>query len=158
MRPGDPFVDLAEEAVRERAETIALPEASAEQGPQTLWGRIAGMRFYLDDDLSAARLLGLDVISTRESGRLGSTDEQQLLFAAQEGRCLVTQNFTDFYRLTRSFSAAGLPHMGVLFISHSLQADDYGSVARALVAYDQQHSDGMPPYMVDYLHPVAPDG
>ena len=53
--------------------------------------------FFLDEDLSPriatiAREQGLDVLSTHESGRNGLDDEEQLRFAAQEGRILVTCN------------------------------------------------------------------
>ncbi|MCA9792460.1 MAG: DUF5615 family PIN-like protein [Candidatus Eremiobacteraeota bacterium] len=39
-----------------------------------------------------AREQPLDVLSTHESGRNGLDDEEQLRFAAQEGRILVTCN------------------------------------------------------------------
>ena len=58
------------------------------------------MRFYLDEDLSPrvaaiGRSLGLDVVSAIEVGHRGLDDEDQLLVAARDGRCLVTDNRAD---------------------------------------------------------------
>ena len=117
------------------------------------------MRFYLDEDLppriaSIARQMGVDVMSTTECRRNGQPDEQQLLFAAEQGRTIVTRNYDDFHRLTTEFHLAGKPHAGVLLVPGSLRSRNYSAVATAICRYDQEHLDGMPSYMVDYLAAV----
>ena len=93
--------------------------------------------------------MGLDVIATAEAGRNESPDEEQLRFAAEEGRVLVTRNYDDFSGLTLRFEAEGTPHAGVLFVSPSLTVSNFGEVARAIAQYDRDHPDGIPPYMAD---------
>ncbi|MGH2587222.1 MAG: DUF5615 family PIN-like protein, partial [Dehalococcoidia bacterium] len=67
------------------------------------------MRFYLDEDLSDIIALigperfGLDVACAHELGMEEATDEEQLAFAAQERRCIVTRNARDFLGLTEHF-------------------------------------------------------
>jgi hypothetical protein len=80
------------------------------------------MRFYLDEHYSTViadicRRRGVDVRSTHEAERNGAIDDAQLLFAATEGRAVVTENRTDFEYWTERFREQGLPHAGV-FLSH----------------------------------------
>lgn len=118
------------------------------------------MLFFLDEMLRstiaeiATRDYGLDVISSHRSGRDSLADDQQLLLAAQEGRCVVTKNDKDFRRETQRFQSDGLPHAGVLVISRRLATNQYAAIARALAYYNERHPDGLPPYMLDYLHPA----
>jgi len=79
------------------------------------------------------------------------SDEQQLLLAAEDGRCFVTRNYDDFDDLTRRFAAEGRPHAGVLLVPPSLMLSDFAGIAAAIGQYAREHSDGMPPYMIDYL-------
>jgi hypothetical protein len=67
-----------------------------------------------------ARDLGLDVVSVHEIDRLGLSDEEQLRFAATEGRILVTRNRDDFLALTTEFYRRGKPHRGVLIVTAGL--------------------------------------
>ena len=60
--------------------------------------------FYLDNDVAREcaddlRAYGHDVITTRELSRARATDDEQLLFAAQQGRILFTHNWRDFLLL-----------------------------------------------------------
>lgn len=119
------------------------------------------MRFYLDEDQSyrvarRARELGADVTSASEQGRMGLEDRDQLLFAAEEGRAIVTRNQRHFAPLTLEFQRRAMPHAGVLFLPPSLPNEAFEAIAQAIAAYDREHPDGMPPYMVDYLRPVRP--
>ena len=114
------------------------------------------MRFYLDEDLpdrvaAMLRELGLDAVPTRECGRDGRADDDQLQFAAEEGRTIVTQNRADFDALTAQFVAEGRSHAGVLLLPSSLSTSDYTGLATVIARYDHEHPDGMPPSMVDYL-------
>ena len=114
------------------------------------------MRFYLDEDLPYKAALiaarsGVDVLTTSECGRNGLSDEDQLLFATSLGRVIVTQNYHDFDDLTGRFVAEGRSHVGVLFLPSSISTSDFAGIAAAIVRYEQEHPDGIPPNMIDYL-------
>ena len=113
------------------------------------------MPFYLDELASdrlaeAARSKGVDIVSSHECGRDGLPDETQLLLAAEDGRCFVTQNYPDFIALTFEFQRLGLPHAGVLLLPRSLKRSNTGLLGTALQSYPANHPDGLP-YAVDYL-------
>lgn len=114
-------------------------------------------RYYLDERLSPviAALCrerhGLDVLSTEEVGRKGTSDEAQLAFSAAEGRCIVTQDRGDYYRFTRVFFEEGRPHAGVLCVPRSFSLGDFASIAAAIARYDRKHPAGLSPYTVDWL-------
>jgi len=115
------------------------------------------MKYLLDEHLSAvsARIcrerFGLDASGVDELGRKGRTDEEQLEFAAAEGRVIVTEDRGDFGDLTRRFFEERRPHAGVLCVPNSLPADDFAGIATAIARYDREHPAGMAPYMVDWL-------
>lgn len=77
---------------------------------------------YLDED-SLARLLvrglraqGIDVLTTSEAGRRGNADEDQLAFAASQGRVLCTANVADFTRLHTQWMETGKHHAGMILV------------------------------------------
>lgn len=116
-------------------------------------------RYYGDEDVPVlvvriARSLQLDIVHTEELGRKGATDEEQLRFAAQEGRILLTRNCRDFWPMTVRYQADGSAHAGVLCIAKSLEDRPAAVIARALLQFDRDHPDGVPAYFVDYLHPL----
>ena len=95
---------------------------------------------------------GLDVVSSHELGRDGLPDNEQLIRAAMEGRCVVTQNYVDFRPLSDEFQKHGLPHAGVLLVRRgAISRNHTGVFVAALVAHAAENPNGMPPYMVDYL-------
>ena len=105
------------------------------------------MRYYLDEDLSpevAVRLRrqGIDISNSHEEGRNGTSDQEQLRWAAAQGRCLVTRNRDDFIRLTVAAFENQEPHAGVLIVPYSV-----GSLSD----YASEHPDGMQPYTIDFL-------
>lgn len=76
---------------------------------------MASLRFYLDENIpvQVARQLrnrGIDVVSARDLGLLGETDENHLKNAARLGRVLCT-NDSGFLQLASS----GIEHVGVVF-------------------------------------------
>lgn len=116
------------------------------------------MRFFLDEDHSdriavMAQLRGVDIISVRQARRGGLTDEEQLLFAGQEGRCIVTRNAKHFAPLSRQFEEQGLPHAGVACVPDSLRGERFAAIAAASQRFDTEHPDGVPPYSVWWLTP-----
>jgi hypothetical protein len=74
---------------------------------------------YLDEDVhkrvaSALRLRHFDVISAHDIGNWGLTDEEQLSFAAAEGRALFTFNTPDYLRLCLAWLECDKEHAGIV--------------------------------------------
>jgi hypothetical protein len=73
------------------------------------------IRFHLDENVNKAIADGLrrrriDVTTTRESGLISSSDEEQLRFARSQGREIFTQD-SDFLKLHN----AGFEHCGIVY-------------------------------------------
>jgi predicted nuclease of predicted toxin-antitoxin system len=73
------------------------------------------IKFFFDEHVPQAaadglRRRGVDVLTALEAGREGFPDNEQLVFAAQEGRVLVTMD-ADFLVL----DAQGVPHAGIAY-------------------------------------------
>jgi len=78
------------------------------------------VRFHLDEHISfgvtsGLRRRGVDVSRAVEVGLVGVPDEEQLSFATQAGRVLVSQD-ADFLRLHE----AGVPHAGIAYCQQGL--------------------------------------
>jgi len=78
------------------------------------------LKIHLDEDADAHALLnglrhrGWDVTSSRERGILRCSDEEQLVWAAGQGRALFTYNASDFCRLHSEFLRKGRCHAGII--------------------------------------------
>jgi len=77
------------------------------------------IKIYLDEDVDveiAARLraYGFDVLTTRDAGNTGASDEQQLIYAADAQRAILTHNRRDFTRRHKMWRAQGRKHWGIL--------------------------------------------
>ena len=75
----------------------------------------AAIRFHLDEHVATAvatglRIRGVDVTTTAEAGLIGAGDQQQVAFARQQRRVLVTHD-DDFL----SRAAAGMEHWGICY-------------------------------------------
>jgi predicted nuclease of predicted toxin-antitoxin system len=73
------------------------------------------IRFHLDENCDpriavGLRLHGIDLTTTNEVGLVRASDEDQLRYAASEGRVIVTRD-ADFLRL----GAAGADHPGIVY-------------------------------------------
>ena len=82
------------------------------------------IRIYLDEDVNVliAQLLrarGFDVTTTREVGQLGKSDSEQLTYAVNQGRTLLTHNRVDFEALAQAYLAAGQMHYGIIFAARN---------------------------------------
>jgi hypothetical protein len=114
-------------------------------------------RFLLDEDVhpetaEIGRGLGLEVLSVHEIDRRGFTDPEQLRFATDEHRILVTRNRNDFIRLTISWFQTGDLHTGVLVVPHSLPNDRPDRIAHALKRWLALPGDpGL--HFIDFLAP-----
>ncbi len=82
------------------------------------------VKFYTDEHIAKAvvkglRVRGVDVIGCTEAKMLGATDEEQLAYARQEGRVIVTYD-NDFLKL----HANGASHAGIAFATNPLSIGD----------------------------------
>jgi len=114
------------------------------------------LKYYLDEDIipKVAELLrreDVDAVSVHEIGMTQKSDLEQLEFAAEHGRCLVTRNRLDFIRLTLLFFNEQKTHFGILIIPHTLPGDRFSLMVRALKKYSLQHPKGMEAYTIDFL-------
>jgi predicted nuclease of predicted toxin-antitoxin system len=120
----------------------------------------ARYRFLVDEDLSpkiaqTGRGLGLDIVSVHEVGRCGRDDEDQLRWAAGEGRILVTGNRDDFIEWTVVFFQRSEPHAGVLIVSPALSIRGPERIAHAILRWarsaERFGSAPLSPYFIDFL-------
>jgi predicted nuclease of predicted toxin-antitoxin system len=114
------------------------------------------MKFYLDEDLApqiAERLrkMGLDAVSALEAGNAQLSDRDQLRFAAQQGRCLVTRNVRHFVLLAHAAIRHQDPHAGIVLCSPRLRGFEIGKIASALMRLARQFPEDFGPYDVVYL-------
>lgn len=91
--------------------------------------------FYLDEDVSmiAARIIrahGFDVICASEAKRTGKSDKEQLEYAIQQNRILVTHNIRDFILLHKDYIDKGLRHNGIILAVR--RRDNYDFARRLL--------------------------
>lgn len=108
-----------------------------------------GVRLYTDEMLSprlAAQLRrqGYDVVSCYEAGRggLGIPDDEQLAYANQEGRAIVTHNARDFVPLDGRWKDNKRAHAGIVVIA--------GTPSLALLLrWVARHLDTVPPAVQD---------
>jgi hypothetical protein len=87
------------------------------------------VRFYLDEDLAhgarlkAIRAASIDVVSAREAGMLRRSDDDQLRYATDASRLILTHNQRDFARIHREWIRDGGHHGGICIMVKEL---DYG--------------------------------
>jgi hypothetical protein len=77
------------------------------------------VRFYLDEDVDVrlapmVRAHGVDALCVRDAGKIGRTDEEQLIYAIAEGRAIVTHNRGDFAALAERYRAEERHHHGIV--------------------------------------------
>ena len=103
------------------------------------------VRLYLDEDVSVLikQLLssrGYDLLTTQEANHIGASDAEQLRFAAEQGRAIVTHNHGDFEALAAEYVAAGLQHDGII-IAYRRRPNELA--ARLLIILDSMTADEM---------------
>lgn len=81
------------------------------------------IRLYIDEDLTdrlavALRSRGYDVISAHEVNMRGRTDKEQLEFATQNNRVILTRNIKHFVALQREYYKHGLLHKGIVMTDY----------------------------------------
>lgn len=103
------------------------------------------VRLYLDEDVDVlvAELLrsyGFTAVTTREANRLESEDEEQLAYAAGEGRAVLTHNRIHFEALATAYFEAGKEHAGIII---SVQRSPYEIARRVSRVLNQVTADEM---------------
>lgn len=93
------------------------------------------VRFFLDEDVQvflaeALRARGVDAAHVYEAARGGEDDAPQLVFAASEGRCLVTYNKRDYALLWAAWMEAGREHYGIVVAKRSAPGNVLGALMR----------------------------
>ena len=114
------------------------------------------MKFYLDEDLTpkladALRRKGIDTTSAHEVGNLQLSDREQLAYAAQENRCLVTRNARHFVLLARDSIQRQTPHSGILLCSPRFTGAEIRTLVDQLARVATQYPKGLGPYDIFYL-------
>jgi uncharacterized protein with PIN domain len=99
------------------------------------------IKFYTDEHVARTvvhglRRRGVDVLTVREAGLLGASDEEHLKRALAEGRVLFTQD-DDFLRL----HAAGVEHAGIAYASQQASVGEV--IRRLMLIHDVLEADEM---------------
>lgn len=80
------------------------------------------LRLYVDEDacenavIVGLRARGVDLLTTLEAHRTGTSDLEQLEFAASIQRAIYTFNAADFAQLHAAWLNDGRPHSGIVMI------------------------------------------
>ncbi|HEV2762424.1 MAG TPA: DUF5615 family PIN-like protein [Pyrinomonadaceae bacterium] len=103
------------------------------------------IELYFDEDVSAVvadliRARGFVVTTTREAGRLGSSDAEQLAYAAREQKTFLTHNRADFESLAGSYFAGGQKHHGIII---AVRRPPRELAMRVLTVLNQMTADEM---------------
>jgi predicted nuclease of predicted toxin-antitoxin system len=114
------------------------------------------VKLYLDEDISPRvavilRKMGIDALSTHETGMLEASDEDQLAFAAADERAMVTRNREDFITLTVQFFESLKPHKGLIIASHTIPGSEFSKLAALLVKFSKGYPKDLDPYTIEYL-------
>jgi len=77
------------------------------------------VKILIDEDVwtglaETLRQAGYDAASVSDLERKGLSDEEQLIFAAAEGRAIITHNIQDFAPLAELYFERNLPHAGII--------------------------------------------
>lgn len=76
-------------------------------------------RLFLDEDIhfglaQALRNRGHDVVHAQDAERKGRSDREQLAYAAEQGRCLLSFNVKDFVILHNEYAVSRRNHWGII--------------------------------------------
>lgn len=113
------------------------------------------LRLFTDEDVYAAiapalRKAGLDVVSTPEAGRLGESDESQLMYSASAGRALVTFNVAHFAALHATWMTEGQHHAGIVVSTQRQIGDLLRRILHLTGAMDAESMQDRLEYLSDW--------
>ncbi|MFQ5780088.1 MAG: DUF5615 family PIN-like protein [Nitrospiria bacterium] len=81
------------------------------------------VKLYLDEDIDPllAQVLRdrrIDCLSTQEADHCGLPDADQLAFAAEQERAILTFNVKDYVQLAREYAISNKHHRGIVVSNH----------------------------------------
>ena len=114
------------------------------------------MKLYLDEDISPKvsvilRKKGVDAVSAHEADMLESSDEEQLSYAASEGRAMVTRNRDDFISLTVQFFEDLKQHEGLIIVPYTIPGSEFSRLADILAKIVIENPRGLQPYTIEFV-------
>lgn len=103
------------------------------------------IELYLDEDVSVLvaelmRARGFAATTTRDAERRGSSDAEQLAFAASRGKALVTHNRVDFEALAKQYYETDEGHHGIII---AVRRSPYEIARRLLLILNDVTADEM---------------
>lgn len=103
------------------------------------------IELYLDEDVhvlvaALLRARGFDVKTTRDTGRLAASDADQLAYAADHQRALLTHNRADFESLHMTYVSSHQRHSGIII---AVRRPPHEITERLLAILDQVTADEM---------------
>lgn len=105
------------------------------------------MKLYLDEDMSsrvaqALRERGHNAVSSHEVGNDGLSDQEQLRYATEQGRHLVTYNRRDYLMLANQWYQQKRHFTKILLMREDrYRRSDIGAQVRALEEFLAQRAD-----------------
>ena len=92
---------------------------------------------YTDEDVTddlapALRRRGYDAQSTVEAGNRSRSDEDQLRYATDQGRTILTYNIEDFISLAHQWHDQGIEHAGII-LSEQFSQRQFGELLRRVL-------------------------
>lgn len=100
-------------------------------------------RLLLDEMLSGAiaeqlRARGHDAVAVVEDAALvGTSDEDLLALAAEQGRLLVTANIDDIVAIANDWRAGGRVHHGIIYVAARTFPQDRSFIGAIVEAFDR---------------------
>lgn len=98
------------------------------------------VKLYLDADITSGPLLAsilrqrsFDVISAIEVGNSALLDSDQLAYAVEQQRTLLTFNTADFVTLGQEYYTHNRPHYGII-VSPQLKKDQFGLLLQLILS------------------------
>lgn len=100
---------------------------------------------YLDEDVHVLvavllRHYGYSAITTRDAGNLMASDDDQMAFAVENKRTIVTHNRVDFENLAQKYFVNGRDHTGMII---AVRRTPYEIAKRILKILDEVTGDEM---------------
>ncbi|MBW3541853.1 MAG: DUF5615 family PIN-like protein, partial [Planctomycetes bacterium] len=86
------------------------------------------------------RAYGYIATTTLEAGKLGTSDAEQIAFAASRGWAILTHNRVHFERLAQEYFTSGQEHAGIII---AVRRPPHEIVQRLLQILDQVTADEM---------------
>lgn len=103
------------------------------------------IHLYFDEDVSVGivenlRTRGFDVLSVRDAGARGKSDDEQMLYAVSQRRAIVTHNRVDFEKQHAKLLKGGMNHYGIIIAKRRKDAE---IVTKLLALLDEVTAEEM---------------